>query len=59
MPKLTEEEERKLAEILETWDNARMTIHFLTALGRALKWILGVASAIAVIYASYRPGAPH
>lgn len=58
MPELDEDQKRKLAEIIDTWDTASKAIRFLNAVGTLIKWILGIGSAIAIIWSVWHGGSP-
>ena len=55
---LTDEQKEKLVEMLDTWDTAHRSIRFINFLGRAIKWALGIGSAIAIIWSAVHGGSP-
>ncbi len=55
---LTPEQKEKLVEMIDTWDKAGGAIRFLTILGTIIKWLLGIGSAVAIIWSSVHGGTP-
>jgi len=55
---LTTEQKEKLMEMIDTWDTARRAILFINFVGRTLKWVLGIGSAIAIIWSAVHGGSP-
>jgi hypothetical protein len=55
---LTTEQKEKLMEMIDTWDTAHRAIMFINFVGRTLKWVLGIGSAIAIIWSALHGGSP-
>lgn len=55
---LTDEQKAKLIEMIDTWDKADGAIRFLTILGTAIKWILGIGASVALIWSTLHGGSP-
>lgn len=55
---LTTEQKEKLMEMIGTWDTAHRAIRFINFLGRTIKWVLGIGSAIAIIWSAVHGGSP-
>ncbi len=55
---LTDEEKKKLKEMVGTWDTASRAIKFINVIGHILKWVLGVGSAFGIIWSSFHGGSP-
>jgi hypothetical protein len=58
MGDLSEDEKRKLDEMIETWDDVHRAIQFLKATGRVVKWLIGLGASIAIIYSCVMGGSP-
>ncbi|MEI7954414.1 MAG: hypothetical protein WCJ66_04525 [Verrucomicrobiota bacterium] len=55
---LTVEQKEKLMEILETWDSAHRAIRVINCLGRVIRWLLGIGSAVAIIWGVWNGSSP-
>lgn len=53
MPDLNEHELEKLKDMIETWDKVALAIKFLSGLGTAIKWLIGLAGSVALIWAAF------
>ncbi|TDR79986.1 hypothetical protein [Paludibacterium purpuratum] len=58
MTELTEEQKRRLEEILDTWDSAHRAIRMLNFIGRVLKWIVGLAASLAMLWGALHGKGP-
>ncbi|TDR82218.1 hypothetical protein [Paludibacterium purpuratum] len=58
MSDLTEEQKRKLEEMLDTWDSAHRAIRMLNFMGRMLKWGVGLAAGLAMIWGVFHGKTP-
>ena len=51
---LNEEEELKLKQVLEAWEDTHRAIKFFKFVGKALVWIVGLGAGVATIWGVYR-----
>jgi hypothetical protein len=49
MNELNDEETEKLRQMLESWDNIQAGVKALSVIGEVIKWVAGIAVAIASI----------
>jgi len=58
MSDLSDDQKVKLQEMLDTWEQARMAIRFLTIIGTVLKWIGGLCASLALLWSMWHGGTP-
>ncbi len=56
MGNLTEAEQEKLSEIIETWDSLQTGIKVIQVIGNTIKWIVSVATAVGAFLFFYHDG---
>lgn len=56
MEQLTDEERKKLREMIDTWDSAQTGVRIVVGIGTVVKWIAGFIAAAAVIWAAIHHG---
>lgn len=56
MEQLTDDDRKKLREIIDTWDSAQTGVRIVVGIGTLVKWIAGVIAAAAVVWAAFHHG---
>ena len=51
---LNEEEEVKLKQLLEAWDDTHRAIKFFKFVGKVLAWTIGLGAGIATMWSAYK-----
>jgi hypothetical protein len=53
MGDLSEEEKRKLEEMISTWDDIHRAARFLSWIGKKLGWIVSIAGGFALCWSAW------
>jgi len=58
MGELSDEDMKKLREMIESWESAQVGIKAFKLIGDLIKWLAAVLSAVAVLWAAWHMKGP-